>query len=279
MSLCETLKANINDRYINLFENMPLGCLVINLAGDIVDVNPKALEILGSPSSEETKKINMLSFPPLVEAGISDLIRRSLSGEEKIIDDIIYTSAWGKTSVIRFTAVPLYDEKNYVCFSLVMMEDLSEYNQLKCELERNNKMLRIVIDSIPSLIWLKDNTGKYLFTNKAFDKFNSFLTSESIIGKTDYEVWPKDQANSFSDEDTLVRSCDYQIEKLDPVLHPDLGLKYYKTIKLGVCDENKNSVGVVGISCDVSKQHEQDQILAKALETLTNTLNENTYVK
>ena len=64
MSLCETLKHNVTDRYINLFRDMPLGCMVVDLAGDILDVNPKALEILGSPSAEETKKINVLSFKP-----------------------------------------------------------------------------------------------------------------------------------------------------------------------------------------------------------------------
>jgi PAS domain S-box-containing protein len=279
MSLCETLKANITERYINLFENMPLGCLIVNLSGDIVDVNSKALEILGSPSSEETKKINMLSFPLLVNMGVSDIVRRSLSGESKITSDIRYTSLWGKTTNIRFTAVPLYDEKNYVCFSLVMMEDLTDYITLKSELERNNKMLRIVIDSIPSLIWLKDNDGKYLFTNQAFNDFNTFLTLEPPIGKTDYDLWPKEQADSFTNEDNYVHECQSPLEKVDTVLHPTLGTKHYKTTKIGVCDELNNLVGTVGISCDVSKQYEQEQILAEAIQKLTNSLEENIYVK
>ena len=75
---CETLTQNIIHRHENLFETMPLGCLVIDLNGDIIDVNPKALEILGSPSAEATKQINMLTFQPLIDAGVSAIAIRSL---------------------------------------------------------------------------------------------------------------------------------------------------------------------------------------------------------
>lgn len=279
MSLCETLKTNVADRYLSLFNGMPTGCLVIDLGGSIIDVNPKALEILGSPSAEETKRINVLTFQPLIDQGVADIARRALSGELKITDDIVYTSTWGKTTAIRFSASPIYDEKNYICMVMVMMEDLTEYNSLKSEFERSNKMLKTVIDSIPSLIWLKDNEGRYLFTNRAFDEFNAFL-GQDPIGKTDYELWPQEQADRFTSEDISVRECEYPLEKVDAILHPTFGPKHYRTIKVGVCcDDTKALVGTVGISCDVSKQFEQDQILAEAIETLTASLNGNTYVK
>lgn len=275
---CETLKHNMIHRHENLFETMPLGCIVIDLNGDIVDVNPKALEILGSPSAEATKQINMLTFQPLIDAGVSALAIRSLGGEAKIVHDIYYTSCWGKTAAVRFTATPIYDEQDFVCLSLIMMEDMTDYASLKCELERNNKMLKTIIDNIPSMIWLKDVDGRYLFTNKSFDEFNSF-TNTDPIGKTDYEIWPKDQADSFTAEDISVRECEYPLEKTDAIIHPVYGPKHYHTIKVGVCDKTAKLVGTVGISCDVTKQVERDKILAEAIDTLTASLNGNIYVK
>jgi PAS domain-containing protein len=162
---------------------------------------------------------------------------------------------------------------------MVMMEDLTQYNTLKSELERNNKMLKTVIDSIPSLIWLKDGEGRYLFTNKAFDEFNSFL-GQDPIGKTDYDLWPTEQAEKFTAEDVSVRECEYPLEKVDAILHPTYGTKHYRTLKIGVCcGNNKELIGTVGVSCDVSKQFEQDQILADAIEQLTASLNGNVYVR
>ena len=278
MSLCEIIKNNVLERYDALINNAPVGILLVDLDGNIVELNPRVIEILGSPSIEETRKINVLAFPPLVEAGISEAAKKSLSGEPVVVEEIPYKSVWGKEIVVRFTAVPVYDEKNFVCFSLVIMEDMTSYTQLKLQLERTNKMLKTVIDSIPSMIWLKDREGRYLFTNKAFDEFNSFLSTDPM-GKTDYDLWPPDQADRFTHEDLSVRECEYPLEKIDDILHPTLGTKHYRTIKVGVCDADKELVGTVGISCDVTKQYEQDQVLAEAIETLTASLNGNVYVK
>jgi len=275
---CETLKHNIIHRHENLFETMPLGCLVIDLNGDIIDVNPKALEILGSPSEEATKEINMLTFQPLVDVGVSAMVTRSLSGEPKIVDDVTYTSRWGKTAVIRFTATPIYDEQDFVCLSLIMMEDMTDYNSLKSELERTNKMLKTIIDAVPSLVWMKDADGRYLFVNKSFEEFNSFMEG-SIIGKTDVDIWPKELAASVMQDDIAAMECDYPLALTENISHPTLGEQWYRTTKIGICDDSSKSLGSVGVSCNITKQVEQDKILVEAIETLTNSLNRNVYVK
>jgi PAS domain S-box-containing protein len=274
--LCEALKLSEELRHISLFENMPSGCLVIDLSGEIIDVNPSALRILGSPSAEVTKEVNILSFPPLVDAGVSDIARRALGGE-KITDDIIYTSRWGKTSTIRFTSVPIYDG-DFVCLALVMMEDLTEYSSLKSELERNNKLLKTVIDAVPSLIWMKDKEGKYIHANKAFEEFNAFVPG-GITGKIDAEVWPTELVGALQEADKQAMECEYPIHVTENIQHPTLGSKWYSTTKVGVCDSKDQVIGTVGISCDITRKHERDQILAEAIDTLTASLNRNIYVK
>ena len=272
--LCESLKLSETLRHVCLFENMPSGCLVIDLAGEIIDVNPAALRILGSPSADATKEVNILSFPPLVDAGVSDIARRALGGE-KITDDIIYTSRWGKTITIRFTSVPIYDG-DFVCLALVMMEDITDYNTLRSELERNNKLLKTVIDSVPSLVWMKDVDGKYLHANKAYKEFCAFVDWD-IIGKTDKEIWPNSEV--YTEKDKEAMECEYPLEITEQVPHPSLGDRWYHTTKVGVCDRNDRVIGTVGISCDITRKHERDAILAEALDQLTSSLSGNVYVK
>lgn len=274
--LCEALKHSEALRLASLFENMPSGCLVIDLAGTIVDVNPKALDILGSPSADDTKQINVLAFQPLIDAGVADIARRALSGE-KITNDIVYTSRGGKTSTIRFSSTPIYDG-DYVCLALILMEDLTEYAVLKSELERNNKLLKTIIDAVPSLIWMKDNEGKYVHANKAFEEFNAFIP-DGIIGKTDVEIWPEELVSVLQIADKQAMECEYPLKITENIQHPTLGSRWYSTTKVGVCDSNKNVIGTVGISCDITKQHEQNEILEEAIETLTASLSGNVYVK
>ena len=65
-------------RYRLLFEHSPVGILLVTPQGKIVDVNPTTLQILGSPSAEATKAINVLTFPPLIAAGVSADIQRCI---------------------------------------------------------------------------------------------------------------------------------------------------------------------------------------------------------
>ena len=273
--LCEDLKNSEVLRHDTLFENMPSGCLVIDLAGEIIDVNPAALRILGSPSAEATKEVNVLSFQPLIDVGVSDIARRALGGE-RISDDIVYTSRWNKTSTIRFTSVPIYDG-DYICLALILMEDITDYNSLKSELERVNKLLKTVIDSVPNLIWMKDKEGKYLHANKAFETFNDFIPT-GVIGKIDAEIWPNELVEDLLKADKQAMECEGPLEITENIDHPTLGNRWYHTIKVGVCDDNKNLVGTVGISYDVTKQHEQNEILKDAIKNLTSSLSKNKFV-
>ncbi|HDR04343.1 MAG TPA: PAS domain S-box protein, partial [Candidatus Marinimicrobia bacterium] len=80
-----------------LFENSPLGTYIADREGNILDGNPALLNILGSPSLEATKKINVLTFPPLVKNGYADSFRECLKdGEIKAIQ-VPYHSKWGKS--------------------------------------------------------------------------------------------------------------------------------------------------------------------------------------
>ena len=61
-----------------VFEETPIGILTCDINGKILQVNKEAIRILNSPSKEATLAINLLAFPPLVQAGLSEDIRNCL---------------------------------------------------------------------------------------------------------------------------------------------------------------------------------------------------------
>ncbi len=95
--------------YRQLIENAPIGILACDTRGNIVAVNKALLQILGSSSEEETMKINMFTFPLLVEAGISGDFIRCLETETVETSEHAYTTKWGKNTYLRFNLTPLYD--------------------------------------------------------------------------------------------------------------------------------------------------------------------------
>jgi len=50
------------EKYRMIFENAPLGIMTADISGNIIELNPVLLTMLGSKSVQETKNINVLSF-------------------------------------------------------------------------------------------------------------------------------------------------------------------------------------------------------------------------
>lgn len=122
-----------NNQYFELAENAPIGIMKCDQLGNIVYVNKKVLEILGSPSIEKTKKINLLTFPMLVEYGISHKLEECLKNNVQDIYEMEYESVWGRMIWMRLHIKPLIDG-NMVTGAQIIIDDITEKKQLEEEL-------------------------------------------------------------------------------------------------------------------------------------------------
>ncbi len=124
------------ERYRMMVDNAPLGILTMNREGRIMDVNPKMLQILGSPSAESTQAINLLTFPPLIQAGIAAGFMTCMRESRLVIGEYPYVSKWGKKMHVRAHLVPLLDLAGAVSGVMAMVEDFTEHKQIE-EARRN----------------------------------------------------------------------------------------------------------------------------------------------
>lgn len=126
--------------YEQLFLNAPIGILLLDTEGGIHSVNPAALEILGSTSEEETKKFNCLSFPPLIEAGVADLIKKCIESKVLVKGEVFYKSFWGKESYLYciFSYIKGENEKDWI---YAIVKDISDRKFIQVQLEELNEEL------------------------------------------------------------------------------------------------------------------------------------------
>jgi PAS domain S-box-containing protein len=130
------------ERYRSMVDHAPMGILTMDRGGRIIDVNPNLLQILGSPSAEATKAINLLTFPPLVEAGFAADCRKCLSESRPIVNEYPYTSKWGKRIYIRAHMVPLLDSAGTVIGMLGLIEDFTVNKRMEEEQRKLEDRLR-----------------------------------------------------------------------------------------------------------------------------------------
>ncbi len=128
-------------RYRLLLDNAPLGILLCSQSGGIVEVNRALLDILGSPSAAQTRAINILTFPPLVEAGISADLRRCMDENQPIRGEHPYRSIWGKETYLRYHLNPIRDALGAAVGVQAIVEDFTEYKRAEVALHAAHEAL------------------------------------------------------------------------------------------------------------------------------------------
>ncbi len=117
-----------------IFENSPIGIYIADTSGNILDGNKSLIGILGSPSLEATKHINVVTFPPLIKNGYSQKFKECIDTGSTIFIEMSYTTNWGKTIILQSFIVPLKDENGKVTKVYTLLEDISERIKMTQEL-------------------------------------------------------------------------------------------------------------------------------------------------
>ena len=128
------------ERYRRLVENAPLGILSMDPSGNIIDVNSRLRSILGSPSAEATRAINLFTFPPLAEAGIADHFRRCLETGKGGVFESPYRTKLGKEIYLQYYLTPILDPEGKVTGVQAILEDVSGQRKLEGQLLQAQKM-------------------------------------------------------------------------------------------------------------------------------------------
>ena len=157
------------DRFRSLFENAPVGVLLADPLGKVLEVNPTALEILGSPSAEATRKINILTFPPLIQAGISADIQNCLTNARLLTSEHPYTSKWGKSIELNLRFAPLLDAEGKVVLLQILIEDVTARKHAE----------EMVLEYATTLeTRVEERTAELVRANRAKDEFLANMSHE-----------------------------------------------------------------------------------------------------
>jgi PAS domain S-box-containing protein len=120
-------------RYRQLVEHAPIGIVVIAADGHLQSANPALCKMLGPSPGQQ---IDVLTFPPLVEAGIAADLRRCLENATPLSTERSYASPVGERTYFRCQLMPLPDEDA----ALALFEDVTARKQAQENLEQMQRM-------------------------------------------------------------------------------------------------------------------------------------------
>lgn len=149
------------------------------------------------------------------------------------------------------------------------------YRELANALDRKQALLRTLIDSIPDLIFYKDNEGVYLGCNKAFEDFAG-RQEKDIIGFKDIDIFPGDVADFFSemDQEMLCTGASHRNERW--MRYPDGREVLLDTLKTLYYSKEAKILGLIGISRDISAHKRVEMALQNSRDELERRVAERT---
>ena len=100
--------------------------------------------------------------------------------------------------------MPWRDKDGNIIGTLGISKDVTAIEEAEEALARERLLLRTVIDNLPDAIYAKDTAGRKTLANLADLKNLHFKTEAESIGKTDFDLFPRELAEKLYADDQKV---------------------------------------------------------------------------
>ena len=134
-----------------------------------------------------------------------------------------------------------------------------------------------IVDQIPNMIFVKDARElKFVHINKAGEELLGY-SRDDLIGKSDYDFFPSEQADFFTAKDRRVLAEGRLEDILEEPIHTrHKGLRILHTKKIPLSDALGRPQYLLGISEDITLRKQTEQALQQAHVELEHRVDERT---
>ena len=130
------------------------------------------------------------------------------------------------------------------------------------------KLLSEFIDSVPDVIYLKDKNGKLILVNQAHAKGLN-LKPEEVVGKTDFDIFPKKRAQKmFEDDMQVIKFGKPIIDKVERATRADGVDNYVTTTKIPRYDAKGRIVGLIGVTRDITHRMQLESVMQEKAQIM-----------
>jgi two-component system sensor histidine kinase/response regulator len=254
----------------SLIDNVPDSMYVKDADGRFLVANLAVARQMGAQTPEDLYGKNDFDFYPKDLAAAfhedeQDVIRSGqplLNREETGLDRL------GNIIKVLTTKLPLRDAQGRVTGIVGVGRDITELKRAEARLSNERMMLRALIDNLPDSLYVKDADSRFLVANLAVARQVGVKSPEELVGKNDFDLYPKDLATAFyEDEQKIIHSGRPLINREETGMDLQTHLVQSRlTTKVPLHDANGRVTGIAGIGRDISELKKAEAKLIRALE-------------
>jgi PAS domain S-box-containing protein len=188
--------------------------VALNTNGIIELVNKKGCEVIGAPEEFVIGKNWFDQFvPELFRVEIKNKFSELISGKLDPFeyDEYLIITSHGEERLIAWHNSLRMDSTGKVVGTLSSGTDITARSRAQKELKAAHDFVTGIIDSIADPIFVKDQAHAYVAGNKAYCDLVG-TPREQILGRNDYDYFPKEQVDVFWEKDDVVFQTEQENE-------------------------------------------------------------------
>lgn len=191
------------EKFRALFEASSQG-VMLHDEEQFLEVNPATVRILGFNSADELVGHHPVEFAaPIQSGGVSaemlakGYIERCMTtGTARF--DWICRNPQGREIPIEVILTRIQMSGRQIIQAVI--NDISERKRTEETLKQRHREVTTLLETLPGYAFFKDAEGRYVMANQNFARALGH-TSETILGKSDYDLFPRELADKYRDDD------------------------------------------------------------------------------
>ena len=159
------------------------------------------------------------------------------------------------------------DNQGNAIATVGVARDITERKRAEGALQYERLLLRTLIDNLPDSIYAKDTSCRKTLANLAELRIMGMKSEADVLGKDDFEFYPKEIAEGFLADDKSVLQTGQPVLSREEYVFDEKGQKrWLLTSKLPLRDKEGEIIGLVGVGRDITARKLAEEALKKSEE-------------
>jgi PAS domain S-box-containing protein len=134
-------------------------------------------------------------------------------------------------------------------------------------LSKERAILRSLIDNVPNFLYVKDTQAKFVVTNLHCALQLGFKTTDELLGKSDFDIYPEHlAAGYYEDDQNVIRTGQPLLNCEEMVIDHWGNASHILSTKLPIRDKDGRITGLAGVGIDITERKRADAELRASRE-------------
>ena len=241
-------------KYRDIFEHAIEGLFQITLEGSFIRANPAMAGILGYDSPEElVEQVTDIRQQLYVRPQDRDALVLAIHTYGAVLArEVEFLRKDRQIIWVSISARLVRDKSGKPLFLEGFLTDISDRKRVEAALAEAGNYLDKIINSAADPIFVKDRQHRWVLANDAFCNFMG-RRREDILGKSDHDFLPEDEADAFWAKDETVFTSGAESTNEDTFTDAR-GAIHSIIIKKTLYTDEKKGRYIVGIISDITER-------------------------